>query len=93
MCARCEQQLAGVGRCFPRMQNQTPAAALKAVAFVASAKDTSEATDPCTALAAPAMKETATVVAAALRRAYPRAHAHDQAGGRLQVRQANPRIG
>jgi hypothetical protein len=89
---------------FPTHANQTPAAALKAVAFVASAKDTSEATDPCTALAAPAMKKTATIVGAALRRAYPRgsydflpatprAHAHDQAGGRLQVRQANLRIG
>jgi hypothetical protein len=57
---------------FPTHANQTPAAALKAVAFVASAKDTSEATDPCTALAAPAMKKTATIVGAALRRAYPR---------------------
>jgi hypothetical protein len=35
-------------------------------------KDTSEATEPCTVLAAPAIKETVTVVAAALRRLHPR---------------------
>jgi hypothetical protein len=89
---------------FPTHANQTPAAAVKAVAFVASANDTLEATDPCTALAAPAMKETATVVAAALQRAHPRgsygflpatprARAHDQPDGHLQVRQAKARIG